>query len=130
MKSEMNGLNNKQWKPFERNWQHRLENVLECGVKNLVQFNTSKIVILFIRQKLPKPQFHKWSYTDNKASFNVVGATFKHALNWHKQVVALAASAANERGFLFRPRKYLTSRNLCISDVSQVAPNLQHSSHI
>ena len=110
-----------------------LQSILDWGARNLVQFNASKTQPCLLSRKKSgnsHPIHMNGLILQEKDSFDLVGVSFDHDLNWHRHISTIASSAAKKLGFLFRAKKYFSSSNLYTLYVSQIRPCLEYCSNI
>ena len=65
-----------------------------------------------------------------KSSISMLGITVSNTLSWENHVRSIAKNASQKLGFLFRAKKYFTSRQLFLIYKAQVRAVLEYCSHI
>nr|CAH7764312.1 unnamed protein product [Callosobruchus chinensis] len=110
-----------------------LEAITAWGLRNMVEFNTSKTQYCTLSNKRC-PSEHS-VLMNNQAlprshSFKLLGVSITENMIWHERVSSIATAAGKKLGYLFRARKYFSPSNLLTLYKAQIRPSLEYCSHI
>nr|CAH7742522.1 unnamed protein product [Callosobruchus chinensis] len=110
-----------------------LEAIAAWGLKNMIEFNTSKTQYCTLSNKRC-PSEHS-VLMNNQAlpiihSFKLLGVSITENMIWHKHVSSIATAAGKQLGYLFRARKCFSPSNLLTLYKAQKRPSLEYCSHI
>nr|CAH7760777.1 unnamed protein product [Callosobruchus chinensis] len=119
-----------------------LEAITAWGLKNMVEFNASKIQ--YCTHRLLKnnctlsnkrcPSEHS-VLMNNQAlpkslSFKLLGVSITENMIWHEHVSSIATAVGKKLGYLLRARNYFLPSNLLTLYKAQIRPSLEYCSHI
>ena len=100
----------------------------------MVEFNAKKTQVCTFTRKVGNEHESGIVMDGNNlplsSSLSLLGVNASNNFSWHKHVVAVAKTAAQKLGFLFRAKKYFSPAQLLTLYKSQVRPTMEYCSHI
>ena len=110
-----------------------LEGIVEWGERWLVTFNAGKTKLLSVSRCHKVPllpiAMHGQDLSEND-SFRLLGLTFSNTLTWNEYVEAIAKSAAQKVGSLYRARAYLTPESILYLYKASIRPCMEYCCHL
>ena len=110
-----------------------LGDIVEWGEKWLVTFNAGKTKLLSVYRCRSAPQFpismNEQDLPEND-SFRLLGLTFNNSLTWNEYIQAIAKSAAQKVGSLYRARAYLTPKSILYLYKATIRPCMEYCCHL
>ena len=110
-----------------------LRDIVEWGEKWLVTFNAAKTKLLTVSRSHKAPlapvSMNDEDLSEND-SFRLLGLTFSKSLTWNEYVEAIAKSAAQKVGSLYRARAYLTPESILYLYKATIRPCMEYCCHL
>ena len=110
-----------------------LQDIVEWGKKWLVTFNAGKTKLLSVSKCHRATPFSipmNGKDLPENNSFRLLGLTFSNSLTWNEYVEAIAKSAAQKVGSLYRARAYLTPECILYLYKSSIRPCMEYCCHL
>lgn len=110
-----------------------LQNIMEWGRLNLVDFNAGKTQATTFSRKVSSrepPLLMQGHQISPKNAMHLLGITVTSSICWHEHVSAIAKSASAKLSFLFRAKRYFTPSQLLLLYKTQIRPGLEYCSHV
>ena len=110
-----------------------LQDIVEWGKKWLVTFNAGKTKLLSVSKCHKATPFSipmNGKDLPENNSFRLLGLTFSNSLTWNEYVEAIAKSAAQKVGSLYRARAYLTPECILYLYKASIRPCMEYCCHL
>ena len=110
-----------------------LHDIVEWGKKWLVTFNAGKTKLLSVSKCHRATPFSipmNGKDLPENNSFRLLGLTFSNSLTWNEYVEAIAKSAAQKVGSLYRARAYLTPECILYLYKASIRPCMEYCCHL
>ena len=110
-----------------------LHDIVEWGKKWLVTFNAGKTKLLSVSKCHKATPFSipmNGKDLPENNSFRLLGLTFSNSLTWNEYVEAIAKSAAQKVGSLYRARAYLTPECILYLYKASIRPCMEYCCHL